>query len=270
MLITWYGTASVRVTIQSLTLLIDPFVPLPGADYALSPQDFMPAPHVLITHGHLDHASSLPDLVKYGVGKLYATKTPCATLSRYGVADEILTCISPGDELLFDASTGRSSDKATEIVSVSVKCGQHVRFDTKLVLSTLLCFRLLRYTTNLRYIFKLNKHYVENTETLVYEISFGSRRITILGSPGLAATERYAQGSELLIMPYQGSSHLQRIALEIIGRLEPKAVMLNHFDDSFPPISRNIDTAGLEKVMAEVYPQTELIIPERGKQYAFD
>jgi len=273
--ITWYGTASVRINVQKLSLLFDPFVPLPGAAYTLPVAGFLPAPYIFITHGHLDHLGSIPQLVQCGAGEVFATATPCGTLIGQGVPRERLHRIRPGDELRFSAAEGSPLDSGAsappeagaDTVAVRVVQGRHIRFDLPLVLTTLASPRIVRYADNVATIRKDNKVFLENHETVVYEISYGGLLVTLMGSLALVGDGHYAQNPDLLVLPYQGHSHLELVALPIIERLMPRAVLLDHFDDPFPPVSHEIDTAPLVEAMAQWHPEIRVIVPERGIAY---
>lgn len=270
--VTWYGTASIRVRIRNLSLLFDPFVPLPGASHILSLKDFLPAPYVLVTHGHFDHLYNVSDLVKRGTRKVFATSTPCATLMREGVRSDALHLIQKGDRLHFSIATGalvKSADRSlsdadTDIATVTVLRGRHTRFGAALVLSTLLNFRMLRYGGNTKILYHANKAFCENGETVVYEVSCGTTLVTILGSLAIDEDERYTLNPDLLVLPYQGNSHLLKCAAGIVKRLMPRAVMLDHHDDSFPPLSRDIDTAPFVAYMAQNHPGIPIIAAKQG------
>ena len=259
--VTWFATASLRLEVAGLALLFDPFVPLPGAANSLAIDDFLPAPHIFVTHGHFDHVASIPELVRQGGGLVYAPVTASQALSKQGVELQSLHPVSPGDELVFNAAD------VTPVV-VKVKRGRHIRFDLPLVLSTLFSPRMLKAPDNVRLILSYNKVYRENNQTLVYEVSCGDTLITLLGSPSLDDNESYTQSPDLLILPFQGHTNLSPIALAIVKRLMPKAVMLHHFDDTFPPVSRNVGTGLFIKLMAERFPEIEVVVPNRSEQFS--
>ena len=273
--VTWYGTASIRIDIQKLSLLFDPFVPLPGADYTLPVAGFLPAPYIFITHGHLDHLRSIPQLVGCGAGEVFATATPCATLMGQGVPRESVHRIEPGGEVRFSAAEGCLLDSGTagppeaggDTVTVRAVQGRHIRFDVPLVLATLASPRIVRYADNVATIRRDNKVFLENHETVVYEASYGGLRVTLMGSLALADDGPYTPNPDLLVLPYQGHSRLELVALPIIERLMPRAVLLDHFDDPFPPVSHEIDTAPLVEAMAQRHPGIRVIVPERGVAY---
>ena len=246
---------------KGVSLLFDPYVPLPGAAYEMLAEGFLPAPHILITHGHVDHVGSVPDILEQGAGEVYATASPCAGLLEQGVLQEKLQVIEPGAVL----SLGDTPE--VEKVLVTVKRGKHIHFDIPLVLGTLLHPRMLRYWGNAKALVKANRIFQENDETVIYEVSDGTKLVTVLGSLSLNDEEHYTQNPNLLILPYQGSSHLLPIALSIVEQLAPQSVLLDHFDDAFPPVSRTIDTSPFVEAMAQQHPEIPVIIPQRGSCY---
>jgi len=282
--ITWFGTASIRIRIQELSLLFDPFAPLPGASFAVPHEHFLPAPFIFITHGHFDHVHSVPHLVQLGAGKVFATKSPHEVLAGQGVPPKSLHCVCPGDSLRFLAASGSlvghiaqglpdsasstapntvSPDRTSDLVTVTVRRSRHIRFDVPYVLSTLFNARMLRYLNNTKTMIAAIRTFRENNETVVFEITHNNETVIVLGSLALAENEPYTQGPDLLVMPYQGRSHLEPIALSIVERLKPRLVLLDHFDDSFPPISRDIDTASFLSAMRELHPGIQVIVPRR-------
>ncbi len=72
-----------------------------------------------------------------------------------------------------------------------------------------------------------------------------------MGSLNLSADVEYPTGADMLILPFQGRSDLEEYGLSIVRRLKPKKVYLDHYDDSFPPISDEISTKKFEKILRE-------------------
>ena len=48
----------------------------------------------------------------------------------------------------------------------------------------------------------------------------------------------------MLILPFQGTSDPARTVVPIINKLQPKRIYLDHYDNTFPPMTRHIDTVG--------------------------
>lgn len=252
--IMWLGTAALKLENQEGTVLIDPFVEMDGAENRNDKEDFLSGDAILITHGHLDHLSLVPELEGIRRMPVYCTATPEQTLKRHGVEASLVHRISPGDRFMVCGFT------------VRVYTGVHIHFDGKLIRKKLLSVRVLRYRRNLKRILRLHLQYPENRETVLYELSWQNIRIQVMGSLGLSKNEDYQEGADLLCLPYQGSSTLEEHAREVLLRLKPKAVMLTHFDDAYPPVSGTVDTEGLKRMMQREFRGIRLIIPEAEKQ----
>ena len=113
---------------------------------------------------------------------------------------------------------------------------------------------MLRFGYNMPRIVRGFLRYPEKGETVVFSIEGEGRRVMVLGSLNLAEDETYPEGADLLVLPYQGTSDLLTPALSIVERLRPRAVLLDHFDDTFPPISADIETADIDAALAGALP----------------
>ena len=90
--ITWYGTASVRLAAGGSQLLIDPFIPFNDSKVKVSADAYADCSHILVSHGHFDHISSISRIVKSD-SVVFCTKTPYRTLCRKGVSKKNLHLI---------------------------------------------------------------------------------------------------------------------------------------------------------------------------------
>ena len=79
----------------------------------------------------------------------------------------------------------------------------------------------------------------------------------------------YPVDVDLLILPYQGTSNLICQASEIVARVQPKTIFLDHFDNAFPPLSQHIDTEPFEEHMKKTFPQINIICPKAKVAYEF-
>ena len=95
--------------------------------------------------------------------------------------------------------------------------------------------------------------YPEKGEILCYEVEYKKSRVMILGSLGLDTKTVYPRRADALILPFQGKSDLKDAAFYVLERLKPKSVFLDHYDDSFPPMSSEIDTKAFCRMAEKKY-----------------
>ena len=226
----WFTTAAFTLRSGETAIAFDPFLglPLDARWPELDGRAFSAAAAVFVTHGHVDHILELPALTAGSKAPVYATGTPCRTLLKHGVPQDRLRRIRPGE--------------AVEVGPFTVKAfqGRHCRFDKPLIRQTAprFCRHPLRAARLLLYV----AEYPEKGETLFYEVRAGQKRVQVMGSLGLCPGVDYPTGADALILPYQGRSDLVQYAWPLVQRLRPKAVYLDHYDDSFPPLTADIDT----------------------------
>ena len=239
--ITWYGTASVRITAGSAQLLIDPFFPFPESRVKVAANAFDHCSRILVSHGHVDHISSIPALVRPDT-RIFCTNAPYRSLLKMGVAKEHLRRIQPGDSF----SAGG--------FQITAYKGNHIRLGAGDILKTLCSRRVLQNRKGILKKLRTITACREKHESLCYLIEIAGKRILILGSLALDADTVYPEGADLAFFPYQGFGSLCDAAAEICERIKPKAVLLTHFDDTFPPFSSEVDTSGFRSRMKERLP----------------
>ncbi len=233
--LTWYGTAALALREGDVEIAFDPFlgfplhcferpgIPLKGQ------KELKKISHVFITHGHVDHIYHIPRLYKNRPVTVYGTRAPRVTLKKLGFSDQHFREIGPG----FSGTVGPLQIQAWQ--------GRHCRFDLPLIIKTVCCRRFWRYP---RHVYGLVKRLFacpEKGEILFYEVTNGTFRLQIMGSMNLDRDTQYPTGADLLILPFQGRSDQDQYALQFIERLKPKAVMLDHYDNSYPPITGHIE-----------------------------
>ena len=228
--ITWYGTASVRIAAGDSQLLIDPFFPFPESRVSVAADAFAGCSRILVSHGHFDHISSIPSLLCKDM-LIFCTDAPFRSLCRMGVPESNLHRIGAGDT--FSAGDFR----------ITVIKGKHSRLGAGDILKTLCSKRVLQNRKGLLKKLRMIAACREKHESICYLIEVSGRRILILGSLALAAGTVYPEGADLVFLPYQGFGPLCRIAADIYEQLRPGAVLLTHFDDTFPPFSSEVDTS---------------------------
>ncbi|MGN1235783.1 MAG: MBL fold metallo-hydrolase [Christensenellaceae bacterium] len=251
MKLTWFATASIALEEDDARLLFDPFLTLNGAENRTTKEEFAPFEQVFVTHGHLDHLYSIPELAREREMRIFCTATPRETLLRKGVEEEKIVCIKPGDRLSFGE------------LSLTVFQGRHVRFDGKLIRHTVFNRRITRYRRNLPLIVRGMKRYPENGEIVGYLVEWKGKSVFVMGSLGLDQRTDYPS-PDVVVLPYQGRSDLAEVAGQILARLRPKAIVFDHFDDAFPPVSDHVDPTPFCEELRTLAPSVKLVIPTAG------
>jgi L-ascorbate metabolism protein UlaG (beta-lactamase superfamily) len=253
----WYGTATILLEQDGTSLLFDPFLSLSDKGYRPSVDELAVVEHVLVTHGHLDHIIHIPDIIEHSDGKtmVYCTAKPREVLISKGVDGNRIHEVKPEDVLQFAP------------FEVRVLNGKHIVFDSRLIIKKLLNPRILTTWNSARYLLKENKICVEAGETVVYDISVADQRILLFGSLNLDDQKEYPTGTDLLILPFQGRSDITKYAVSFIERLQPKRVLLDHYDDTFPPISSEVSTGRFISVMRQKHPDIPIICTQAGAEW---
>ncbi len=251
--ITWLGNASVLLQTGGEQLLFDPFAELIGGANPAVLDDFSGCSTIFATHGHFDHLYFVPDLMDGQDRTLFCTATPAGTVERYAEANDQIVSVRPGD-------TFRLGE-----VQVTVWKGSHIKSSLSYKLKKLCSLRILKYFRNARFIAYANRRFPENGETVCYEIRSEGKSVFVMGSLGLDPSVSYPTGMDVLILPFQGSDHLEEKAMDVIGRLRPRRIVLSHFDDAFPPLTENVPTTGLYRLITEKYPEIQTVRPSFKK-----
>ncbi len=241
--ITWYATASVRIEAGSSQLLIDPFFPFTDSGVRVAADAYEGCSHILVSHGHFDHISSISGIVRSD-SAVYCTKTPCRSLLRMGVSRDNLHLIRAGSA--FSVGDFR----------ITAYKGKHIRLTAWDIVKAVFSRRVWQNRKGIIRKLMTITSCRERKESLCYLIEACGKRILILGSLALDEDTVYPENADLVFFPYQGSKELCKIASGIYEKLRPKAVLLTHFDNTFPPFSSEIDTSGIEEYLkdrADVY-----------------
>ena len=252
MKITWYGTASILLETENSSILFDPFLKFLPKDYEpkfmlenrLSA--FKKQQNIFITHGHFDHLASIKEIYNSLPCSIYLTKAPFNTLAKQKFDTsklkliEMNDCVNVGD------------------FSVTALHGKHVKFTNGQVAKSTFEGMFSSLKRKLE-IVKNYLKYPEKSQTVFYEIKCQNKLIQIMGSADLQKGVNYTVGADLLILPHQGRSDIDEHNKKIVERLKPKRVLLDHYDDAFPPYSKNIPTENFCLSLSKTIPTSPLI-----------
>lgn len=256
MKITWLGTASIRIEAAGESVLFDPFVQLIGGENPNCIEEFAKEDAICITHGHLDHLMEAPEfLEEEGIGEatVFCGSVAAKTLSKLVGDMSNVVQVEPGTR--FQIGNMR----------FLVREGRHARPGIGMRMKKLFSLRTLQYGRNLLALAYLHPKFPEGGQTLLYEVQAEGKTVLVMGSLGLQEGISYPTGADLLILPYQGSKNLEQEAMDVVDRLLPKRILLDHFDDAFPPVSDTVDTRGFKKRMDERHPEIPVVKPVYGK-----
>lgn len=77
----------------------------------------------------------------------------------------------------------------------------------------------------------------------------------------------YPKHCDLVILPCSGRSGITKVEGRLVDRLESKAILIDHFDDTFPPVSSRVDP---EEFMREMEKRgIPVIKPEYKEKIVF-
>lgn len=249
MKITGFGNASVSLEIDDQILFFDPYlkdsVPViePLQSTNKRREALSKAKNILITHGHFDHLGSIYSLYHEQNVRIFCTETPSKTLQKQGFPKNMIQTVTPGEALRFGD------------ISVSAYHTEHCHFNFGKIKEVVFHHHIFRQFRQFLHLISLNIKCPSGGECLLYEIEGNDKRIQLLGSAGLDEDTAYPEGADILILPYQGRSDMTSYCMKIIQRLKPKEVLINHYDDAFPPITCLENTDLFVESMKKEYPQ---------------
>ena len=248
----WHGTASVEIAGKGGRILFDPFVPLPGSAVPVDISEFDGFTDIFVTHGHFDHISDLPKIIRRNPAvKIYCTGTPYRTLAKRGVPEQSLQLIHYGDVIRKNG------------FRIQAFHGRHAVLP-KASFSRIAYILRSPQRTNIPHILRENRICVENDETVFYQVRAEGKTVCVMGSLNLRPEISYPEESDLLILPYNGWEDNFPPAEKIIKRLKPRRIVLDHYDDTFPPLTMPLDLSPIldafpGKVTAMKYGKTETV-----------
>jgi len=245
--ITWMGTAGFKIRTMDQVFLVDPYlsrnlkaVPV----QPLKPPDIEKPDAVFLSHGHFDHIRDVPEIAGRTGAKVFCSDTAGDTLNGFGL-----------DRSLIEPVTQDSWSRDFGSFQAEACFSQHVRFDKKLLFSTLL-------KINVRF-FKLYPLLKKFPCGQVLSWRFIAEGLTLhfFGSAGSSKKELQTLARspvDILMVPLQGHSDICNIAFDYVRILSPKVVIPHHQDDFFPPISQFVDIRPFVRRVEKECPGTRI------------
>lgn len=256
MRIKWFGTASLLIEGGGTRILVDPYLRSYNPKAAAFPmEEASTAEAVFITHPHLDHFSDIGAFTET-VKKVYVSENGIRRAQENGIPNLKMLPLSANER--FEAGA----------ITVRTFSSRHCVFDAATVLRVVFsprtyfhlksCFRLLGMT---------KRFAIAPNEILAIEFSCEGKRVMVLGSAGMEENVLYPEDVDLLVFPYQGRARMHRYMIPFLRVFRPKAVMLDHFDDAFPPLTQRVNTKKFEPTLKKILPETRAIVPEENVWY---
>ncbi len=252
--IQWLGTASIKISSGQTSLYFDPFISMNTQLQYTSVDDYADASDIFVTHGHFDHIYNIPQIWKMSKSTIYCGIQVADVLLKQGILPEYIRIIDHGQVVSIPPFV------------IKVYKSEHIRFDIPLVAKTLFNKRIVQYFNEFKNIIAISKTMPAGT-VFAYEIVYQETSILHFGSLNYSSNVEYSYKPALLTIPFQGRSDLDTYATQFIKKFMPQKIFLHHFDDTFPPLSSNVDTTYFVDYVLKYFPQIGIIIPEYGISY---
>lgn len=256
MKIAWYGTATLMLACGDTRILIDPYVRQYDKQQAPVPVDALSAADaVLITHPHLDHFADIGTFLEAGAKEVYVSENGIRHAAAQGIPIGEMRPLAAGDCFRVGECTVRTFQS------------RHCKFDAGTVLSVALSPRTYLHAKDAVSLLKQTGKWKIKDDIFAFEISGGGKRVVVLGSAGMDEGTEYPKDADLLVFPYQGRAGMHRYMKRFLQCFRPKAVMLDHFDDAFPPLTHTIGTRKFVPAARAFDRAIRAWVPEMGVWY---
>jgi L-ascorbate metabolism protein UlaG (beta-lactamase superfamily) len=253
----WLGTAGFAIRTGETTILIDPFLSRnedSSPRFDLNTDDLTGIDYLFLSHGHFDHAFDAGYIAKKTHAKVFCSEKVAQRLSKEGVAQKSVTVLRSGNYF--------SSDDLT----MNPLSSEHVRFDMGSVMGALARMgpSVLRQLWVLRY---------PQGEVFTFRFLIEDKSIQFYGSAGASEGElrriAHLGKTDILLVPLQGNSSINDMALEYVRIIKPKIVVPHHYDDFYPPISKAQNITKFLSGVREVSPRTEVVTLNPGEWLSY-
>lgn len=258
MRIKWYGTATLLIEAGETRILVDPYlknynpalprVPIPEAATADA---------IFITHPHLDHFSDVGAFLDAGIKKVFVSEHGIAIAQENGIPDGRMIPLAANEKI----SVGD--------ITVHTFRSRHCKFDAATVLSVALdpTTYLFHFRDGVNLLKGTKRFHIDDDEVLALEFSAEGKKIMVLGSAGMDPNTEYPDGADLFVFPYQGRARMHKYMISFLKEFSPKAVMIDHFDDAFPPLTHAVNTKKFAPTVQKYLPSAKAFRPVEGRWY---
>ncbi|MFX1569144.1 MAG: MBL fold metallo-hydrolase [Promethearchaeota archaeon] len=270
--ITWLGTASFLLTLNSVNLLFDPFFSRnEDATPKLKTQkeDLKNISGIFISHGHYDHACDAGWFAENLNFPVYCSATAKDNILNWAegnIIENHVENLTEKGKNNIKVNNFHDRVEISEGIIVEFIKSEHITFDARTILSRLFSWQFLKQAKSL---IPYGKGFPKG-DVFGFCIFFNDHKIVTFGSlwhKYVEELQKY-QPCDIFIVPYAGNSskHMVKKTGKMVDILKPKILIPHHWDNFMPPISRTEDLKPLEKFMAKKFPDVEVLIPEFEKE----
>lgn len=110
--------------------------------------------------------------------------------------------------------------------------------------------------------FSTTKTMSEGGETVAYEIESHGKRVFLTGSFREFPGEQYPEDVDLFVLAVGASVFASEKTKDFIDKYHPKKILVDHIDDAFPPLTKDINLKRLKNSIKDNHPEIQFIDPE--------
>ena len=262
----WLGVAGLELSTGSHVMVIDPYFtrfPLRKAffgrvepDRKLIAEKIQYCDFVLITHAHPDHLMDAPDVVRNTGAMIMGSANSCRLLSVCGAPDDRICEVKAGDKLTLAE------------FQVEIFPSQHVKIPGYL-------------PGKLRDVLKPPLRARDYRMDKDFSFLVSVEDLRLLTDPG-ERPDSVVDADVLFLFPRRDEAYCRTL----LSRVQPKLVVLNHWDDFFRPLSKplqphiqiqgiartfpplqRVNTGKFSRMIERLSPQTKVLVPEIFHRY---
>ena len=253
MKVTWLGTASILLEDGDRKILFDPYLKMRNPLLPLFPlDDIGDVDAIFITHPHFDHFADMKAVMEHCQAPVYVCERGLEIAREQNYEMKRMRRIAPEDEIRLGGLRVRAYRSC------------HCMYDKPVVRETVSRTMKPPHLREGLSIEKLNHHFRIDMQrdVLAFEVTNALRSVFLLGSANCCGDVAYPMNMDLLIYPYQGRSDMQTYSVQFLDRFMPRRVMLDHFDDAFPPITAQMDCTPFVRQTRLSHPDIQMLVPK--------
>ncbi len=257
MKIKWYGTATLMIECGATRILVDPYLKQYNPRlFPVPVEEASQADAIFITHPHIDHFADIDAFTANGARTVYVSESGIRRARENGLSSDCMTAIAVNERV------------AVGELTVQTYASRHCVFDAATVLRVVFSPRTYAHARDcIALLRQMKKYRIEPDDIFGLEVVGGGKRVFILGSAGMDGNVEYPQGVDLLVFPYQGRARMHRYMVPFLQTFLPKRVMIDHFDDAFPPLTHTENVKKFTTTVNERFSGMQTLIPREGIWY---